>query len=1359
MKARSYSQNTIKLLFGASGNQCAFPACTNPVIAPGTPFSDPVVIAQICHIYAASDNGPRGKPGLSAAERNAPDNLILMCGHHHPLVDKQWETYPAGLLKAWKRQHEAKFQQGTAEAIKLQDSMQQLAFLKAYSDQQIEAEIRAVRQGRFINGYPARQKAVELAERIERTELAGGSSEIRAKGLAWCARLLCQPETLDRARELLEKSKALAETPEAVLAEAFIIARQDKDAALALLASVNTPAAKSAALRIVTNSEQAAGAIAWVERAGLTLDSFDSEGKFFLLSNELTAERWKEAADHAAQVSDADFTEAPVLYHLVGMAFLMRVVPPEVRSTVLSQIPFDASSFPLAADPDALNYRRRAIAAFEAIAAVALKAGVASASYQASDLALWLKLRDPPSHDRAMVELRESMRDAEQSLRRLPLALQFGLKLDLPAIEKEIDRRVALSGRGTVDEAVARFALAFMQGDPKGTAAYIARHRSQLYEHLHRSAVYVIEVEMLARAGQIDTAKERLSEAVAGGLGSYEQQHLARIIAEAEGADPAAARKQQYEQTGRLNDLANLVILLEEHRAWLELLPFAQRLFGVTHALEDAFRVAKALNETEQYDELLRFLEQNASLVNQADGFKTLLAWSLYRRGRFVEASSLLRDLSAARDDANDRALYVNLAIASGRWDELIEFSASEWYKRDERTAAELLIAAQLAQAVGGPHSKDLVRAAVEKAPTDSKILIGAYMQATSGAWESETVVGVWLQRAAELSGKDGPIQQVNLKELIDRKPEWDKRTTSVWQLLNDGKVPMFGAAHLLRRSLIDFTLLQALANLSEVDTRRRGVIYAFSGVRSVDVTPPDVKAIALDLTAIFSLALLRLLPTAIAAYERVVIPHSTLGWLFRERERVAFHQPSRIKEAHELKRLVADGNLKVLPAQPLFDLALAKDVGLELGRLLMAAARARASNAKPTYVIRPAPVHRVGSLMEEEADLSAHSEYLCSCQSVIEKLRARGILTADEEQRALAYLRLRERRWPSEPKIEDGAEIYLDNLATTYLQTVGVLSKLRAAGLVAHVTEDEDKEANRLITYENLTQQQLDLIELIRKTLSDGLASGRVKAVQSPPIGDENLLGLHPTFSVLGIEDAVDAMLVDDRYVNQHRFMEANNRRTPILTTLDLLNDLARKGVLSTRNVFAHRTYLRQAGFQFVPLPEEELLHYLGDAPLNDRTLVETAELRAVRESLLMARMRKLLQIPAETPWLHGNTLAVVRTIRDLWQEGADLDEAEIRAEWLLDLLDVRGWAPSAMSGNERNFALFAHAAQIQSLMAPRANTPDVTEEPYYEWLDRRLLQGLRDSEPEMFGWIVDRARELIINTADTTARQLGAS
>ena len=80
-------------------------------------------------------------------------------------------------------------------------------------------------------------------------------------------------------------------------------------------------------------------------------------------------------------------------------------------------------------------------------------------------------------------------------------------------------------------------------------------------------------------------------------------------------------------------------------------------------------------------------------------------------------------------------------------------------------------------------------------------------------------------------------------------------------------------------------------------------------------------------------------------------------------------------------------------------------------------------------------------------------------------------------------------------------------------------------------------------------------------------------------------------------------------------------------------------------------------------------------------------------------------------------------------------------------------------MPGNERNFALFAHAAHIQSLMSPPDSVPDSIQSAYYDWIDRRLLQELRDSEPEVFGWIVDRARELIVNAAETAVRQFGDS
>jgi hypothetical protein len=219
---RRYSEKTIKVLFGSSGNQCAYPGCTNPIVAPETEQSDAAVVAYICHIYAAADNGPRGKPYLTEEERNAPDNLILLCGHHHPIVDKQHETYPANVLKSWKKDHEARFGQNAAEVEKRQAAIQQSAYLQKLSDQKIEEETQRLRKARFFAGFQIIQAALTFAAQVDNAELAAGSSVVRSKALAWCARFLSQGETADRAHQLLDRSRLLGTCEESSVAEAFI---------------------------------------------------------------------------------------------------------------------------------------------------------------------------------------------------------------------------------------------------------------------------------------------------------------------------------------------------------------------------------------------------------------------------------------------------------------------------------------------------------------------------------------------------------------------------------------------------------------------------------------------------------------------------------------------------------------------------------------------------------------------------------------------------------------------------------------------------------------------------------------------------------------------------------------------------------------------------------------------------------------------------------------------------------------------------------------------------------------------------------------------------------------------------------
>jgi hypothetical protein len=49
----------------------------------------PVLLGEVAHNVAASDSGPRANPQMSAHERNSAENLLLLCGLHHPDSDKR----------------------------------------------------------------------------------------------------------------------------------------------------------------------------------------------------------------------------------------------------------------------------------------------------------------------------------------------------------------------------------------------------------------------------------------------------------------------------------------------------------------------------------------------------------------------------------------------------------------------------------------------------------------------------------------------------------------------------------------------------------------------------------------------------------------------------------------------------------------------------------------------------------------------------------------------------------------------------------------------------------------------------------------------------------------------------------------------------------------------------------------------------------------------------------------------------------------------------------------------------------------------------------------------------------------------
>lgn len=1229
-----------------------------------------------------------------------------------------------------------------------------LKYPKEIVDNLIEKDLSIMRRARFFEEFPRFEHSLRLTEKILNGEFEGGSAAVRSRALAWCSRVLAFGDNGDTSDEFLIRAKQLGDGPEITIAEAFrASAKGDLEGALSKLADIDSPSVRSAAFLIVTNHKEAFAAVEWLSSVKFRFSDLDSDGKFVLIAKTLELGRWDTALGYANALHEDDFRQAPILFHAAAMANLVQAIPDELRSVVPQQVPFEASIFPLASDETSLRHRRKAQALFQELAFAMQEIGCVKVANMAEDYALWLELRDQKCQDSGHEKLQVSMRGPEHSLRRLHLAMQFGLKVDLAAVEREIDRRTALSGGKSPDAALARFSLALNQESPKDVVDYIDRHRAQLQEHLGKERISHFEIKMLAQAGLPERAEERLATLVHEGLSEPAQKYLRRIISEATETDPIEALKARFERHGDFVDLVDLVRLLEKRRDWAQLCLFGSILFERTKALSDAERLAMALDVTGRYRDLATLLRRYPEFLEQSDNLQALWCWSLYRDGSLLESAAALKKLRAKRDHPADRTLTINLLVNSGDWEGLLPFIETEWANREKREVSDLMRTAHLAYSAGSLRAKDLVYQAVNKAADNAGILMAAYFLASRAGWEDDEEVSKWLLKAAALSDESGPVHKMSIKDLLDQAPEWNRREVDTWQEVYGGNLPLCLAASVLNKSLVDIFLLPALANPYEPDPRRRALVPAYSGVR--ESLPCDYRVVAMDATALLTLGVFGLLEEAFTYFDRVVIPHSTLAWLFEEKQKVAFHQPSRVRNASRLRDLLANGALKPFNSSMGIDADLAAEVGEELASLIAEASAGDSGDETQRLVIRPSPVHRVGFLMNEEADLSLYYSRLCSCSSVVNKLKQKGQLTASEESRARSYLSLHEKQWPYQPEISDGAVLYLDSISVTYLQHTGLLEKLRPAGLEAYVSKSTIEEVDALLRYNHFASKVIKVIETIRNFLAAGISKRTIKLGQMPGLdqAEEHKLRDHPGLELIveliDLAKDVEAIVIDDRSLNKHRNCNSGSSQAPILTTLDLLDGLHLKGNITLNQMLDCRTELRRADYLFIPVKNEELEHHLSAATVVNGRLVETAELRAIRENLLRICMSRFLQIPNEAPWLNAIMQTFTDTLTAQWRPEIDEATARARSEWLLELLDRRGWAHCLEGNVNLGVVELWHGVQVWSLLSASANIAPDTKERYFRWIDERVLTNINEEDPEVYSWILKRAKEFIAHVA----------
>ena len=169
------------------------------------------------------------------------------------------------------------------------------------------------------------------------------------------------------------------------------------------------------------------------------------------------------------------------------------------------------------------------------------------------------------------------------------------------------------------------------------------------------------------------------------------------------------------------------------------------------------------------------------------------------------------------------------------------------------------------------------------------------------------------------------------------------------------------------------------------------------------------------------------------------------------------------------------------------------------------------------------------------------------------------------------------------------------------------------------------------------------------------------------------------------------------------------------------------------------------------MPVTEDELIHHLDASAVEKGKVIETAELKAIRENILQVRMTTWLQLPKEEPWLTGFLQTCRRELARLWSADGDLEKA--RAPLGMDTkADGRAWL-GAHRGNRRRKTYIPD--QIcrkypRNVLTCDRTAPKVRDN-YRSWTEERISGSASGNRiPEVYRDLLESYKSYISHVVD---------
>lgn len=1162
----------------------------------------------------------------------------------------------------------------------------------------------------------------------------------------WIARIAASREMLEAAEKAIAMVTEL-DCPVSLMALAWCdVARGDIDAALQRLRGFNDAESQSNLFGILRTKKGSKEALIYFDSLeDISPDKFTATGWRNVVSCLAEVGRVEDATRIYMSLPDSFVVDCPTLGYMGGIVCAAHLVPDDYKHRVIYE-EFFAFSEHLLEGADADLWRQRAHAAFQLSIDAARDVNDSVLEKSAIGWIQWLRLIDPAFKEDELALLVEDMSDGGKAVELIPLAVAFRAKFDPFHLEKHLTRAEALGGLAPNElNAKLLFLRYFKRFDE--LVSFIEDNRERLIKVGNSAALEGVLIEAYVGAGECSRAEEILIDKETL-LYSADVPRLRLMIKQCRGEDPTQGARELYEVSRTREDLWNLVMSLESTHRWGDLMPYALTLFELEQNAENMLRFVECLRHTNASEEdVMAFLNKRQDLVERNEELKSAQAWALFHLGEVEEARRLNDKLLVVRRNVNDLGLDMNLAARMGDWERFNDIIAREWERRSELPAHMLLHMSKLAGWGAKERAIQLAEEAVSQHPNDPNILIQAY--GAISALAQDDIAMPWLSRAAQLSkGDEGPVKSYSFREMVemmkDNGDDWQGKN----DLFRDGKIPIHWAASMFNVPLSRFLIAIPRENKAQADARKRYPVPVRSGVRQ-PVETEGVQNLFLDITSVFILSELGLLSHLLNVVDQIYLSPRALEVLFQEREKVAFHQPSRIAAAKPLLELCRKGDIKVIREN--VNKSLVEEVGDEVAVLL--------SNAKQSngLCIHSGKLYRVGSYMDEEAELGEYSNYLSNPLVVARALYAEGRITSAMLDEALIYLGRVGNDEVSEADLSPGIPVFLDQVSTQYLAEAGLLLELINSGREVSVHGSTVDEWDSLVATEPHTAAMVAALENIRKIFRAGMVDGKVKFIREGRSEEDERFNMvkMPVYDLLEDGGRVDAVCIDDRILNANPFFEdRKSRRVPLICSLDVINMLVDCEEISDVDRRKAIHLMREWTLFALPVDVNELLHLLSSSGLDSGgELSEGAELRVIREYLARLHSADVLCTAQDIEYLDGLWRTGQAVVNKIWaDETNEVEVVKVKAGWIVEHIipDIE-LAMRFVPDREVRIEQVAIARLLTALYPP--DIPTERRQAYADWLDTEVIAHyfpansgiVKQITEQMSHWILERVKEVV--------------